>query len=141
MKMTANTSAGCGLEVRMGEIILFVKTLPATSLSPSPEKIIDRNAPSHVSTRRAWLVHRALGTHARVKLDFPEGAFIPGDILLQKTQQCLGLLRTQIDALEVFDLDMALGLLLQRAEDQEEVPDVDPHLHTVGIVFAVLRVV
>ena len=52
--------------------------------------------------------------------------------------QSLGLLRAEIDALEIAHLDLVLARLLQGAEDKKEVPDVDAHLHAVGVVFAVL---
>ena len=84
------------------------------------------------------LVHRPRRVHPRVEFDLSERTFVTGDILLQKPEQCLGLLRTEVDALEVANLDLIFGLLLQGAEDHEEVPDIHPHLHAVGIGFAVI---
>lgn len=83
-------------------------------------------------------VHRAGRTHARVKFDLTERAFVPGDVLLQQSKQCLCLLRAQVDALEVANLDLGFGLLLQRAEDEKEIPDVHPHLHAIGVVLLVV---
>ncbi len=39
------------------------------------------------------------------------------------------------------DLHLSFGLLLQCAENQEKVPDIDSHLHAIGIIFAVGGVV
>ena len=86
-------------------------------------------------------MHRRLRTHPRVKLNFPESVFVTYNVLLQKTEQCLSLLGAQINALEVLDLNVGLGLLLQCAEDQEEVPDIDAHLHAVSVIFAVIGIV
>ena len=86
-------------------------------------------------------MHWSLRTHARVKLDLAESAFVTAHVLLQKSQQRLSLLRAQINSLEVLDLHLRFGLLLQRTEDQEEVPDIDPHLHAVGIILAIAGVV
>jgi len=86
-------------------------------------------------------MHWSLRTHARVKLDLPESALVAAHVLLQKSQQRLSLLRAQINSLEVLDLHVGFGLLLQRAEDQEEVPDIHPHLHAVGVILAVTGVV
>src|SRR5205807_7545483 len=80
-------------------------------------------------------------SHARIKLDLTECALVPTHILLQQSQQRFRLLWAQIDALEILDLDLSFGLLLQRAENQKEIPDVDPHLHAIGIVLAVRGVI
>jgi hypothetical protein len=42
--------------------------------------------------------------------------------------------------LEIADLDLRFTLLLQRAENEEKVPDVYAHLHAVRIILAVRRV-
>src|SRR5450432_424656 len=85
-----------------------------------------------------FLVHRALLPHAGVEFDLAEGALVSADVLLQQAEERLGLLRAEIDALEVLDLDLSFGLLLQGAEDEEEVPDVHTHLHAVGVILAIL---
>ena len=86
-----------------------------------------------------FLVHRARRSQAWVEFDLAEGALITGDILLQQPEQGLGLLRAEVDALEVANLDLSFGLLLQGAENHEEVPDIHPHLHAVGVGFAIVR--
>jgi hypothetical protein len=120
---------------------LFVETFLATSVLPSSDNAASRNVTSFVCATAPKLMHWSLRAHAWVELDFSEGALVTGHILLQKSQQRLSLLRAEVNALEVLDLDMALGLLLQRAENQKEVPDIDPHLHAVGVAFAVRGIV
>src|SRR5690242_489702 len=106
--------AGCGLGDRMGQAILSVETWLATSLSPS-SLVPSLRHRRHRST--IALVHWALRTHARVKLDLAEGALVARHVLLQKSEQRLGLLGAEVDTLEVSDLDVSLGLLLQGAEN------------------------
>lgn len=77
------------------------------------------------------------GCHARIQLDLAKRAFVAIHILLQDGHQRLGLLRAQINALEVLYFDLGLALLLQRAEDQKKVPHTYPHLHAIGVVLAV----
>jgi len=90
--------------------------------------------------RSPRLVNGAAGRgHAGIELDLAEGAFVSGDILLQNGHERFGLLRAQIDALKVADLDLGLGWLLHGAEDKEEIPDVDADLNAVGVVFAIIR--
>ena len=78
------------------------------------------------------------GSHARVEFDFAEGGFVAVDVLLQQSEQRLGLLRTQVDALKITDLDLSFTLLLNGAKDEEKVPDIHSHLHAVGIGFPVI---
>src|SRR5271169_7116334 len=80
----------------------------------------------------------AHGMHARIQLDLAEGGLVVRQVLLQDGVQRLGLLRAQIDALKIADFDLGFVLLLQGAEHQEEVPDIDPHLNAVGVVLAVV---
>src|SRR5438309_4211578 len=87
------------------------------------------------------LIHRTSRSHPRIQLDLTECALVPADILLQQSQQRFRLLWTQINSLEILDLDLSFALLLQRAENQKEIPDVDPHLHAIGIVLAICGVV
>src|SRR6266567_1892058 len=84
------------------------------------------------------LVHRAGRGHSRIKLDLAKGAFVVGDILVQNRSQRLGLLRAQVNALKISYLDLIFRLLLHGAEHEKEVPNIDPHLHTVGISLAIL---
>lgn len=84
-------------------------------------------------------MHWAVWIHARIEFDLAESAFVACHVLLQESEQSFSLLRTEINTLKIPDIDLGLALLLQRAEDQEKVPDIDAHLHTVGIVLAVVR--
>jgi len=59
-------------------------------------------------------------SHARVEFYFPEGGFVAVDILLQQSEQGLGLLRAQVDALKIADLDLSFALLLNGAKDKEK---------------------
>src|SRR6516164_5871493 len=80
----------------------------------------------------------AAGMHARIELNLAKGSLVIDQILLQDGIQRLGLLRAEVDALEVANLDFRFVLLLQRAKHQKEIPDVDPYLHAVGVVLAVI---
>src|ERR1700684_837885 len=151
-KTTANTNAGCGLLERMGEVILSavaslskpcsVRRDVACNVSLSMIRNAGgRDAAGYVSTTTRQLMHRSLRTHTRVELDLPESALVAPYVLLEKAQQRLSLLRAQINSLEVLDLHLGFCLLLQRAKDQEEVPNIDSHLHAVGIILAVAGVV
>src|SRR6266576_1837913 len=90
---------------------------------------------------RRGLVYWAGRGHARVELDFAKSAFITGNILLQNRGQRLSLLRAQIDALKIEHLDLVLGLLLESAEHQEEIPHVYSYLNAIGVALPVLRTV
>lgn len=81
---------------------------------------------------------RAGNRHARIKFDLTECAFVSGDVLLQDGEQSFGLLRAEINPLKILNFDLIFGLLLQRAENEEEIPDVDAHLDAVGVGLAVL---
>ena len=65
----------------------------------------------------------------RIELDFTECAFILADVLLQDGQQCLGLLRTQVDALKVLDLYFLCVHWLQTAKNQQKVPHAHADLY------------
>src|SRR5882762_4071864 len=84
------------------------------------------------------LVDRPPAHHPRVELNLAKRALVTRQILLQNRRQRLCLLRTQIDSLKVPQLHFVLALLLQRAEDKEEVPNVDAHLHAVGVGLAII---
>jgi hypothetical protein len=83
-------------------------------------------------------MHLSPRAHPRIQLDLPEGRLVAVDILLQQSEQRLGLLRAQVNALKVADLDLRLILLLHGAKHEEEIPHVHSHLHAVGIVFPVV---
>ncbi len=88
-------------------------------------------------SRTLLSMHRSLGHHPRVQLDFAKGILVSGHVLLQNPEQCFGLLRAQINSLEVLDFYLRFRLLQQGSENQEEIPDVDADLHAVGVVFSV----
>ena len=83
-------------------------------------------------------MHLPAGAHPRVEFDFAESGLVAGDVLLQQPEQSLGLLRAQVDALKVANLDLGFALLLHSAKDEEEIPHIHSHLHTVGIGFPIL---
>jgi hypothetical protein len=85
------------------------------------------------------LVDRPRRIHPGIEFDLAKGVFILNDVLLKNREQRLRLLRTDVDSLKICDFDLRLALLLQGAEDQEEVPNVDADLHAVGVVLAVGR--
>src|ERR1700722_13467906 len=93
--------------------------------------------PSPVSV----LMHRSRRGHSRVQFNLAKSTFVTGHILLQKSEKRLGLLRTEVNALEVTNLYLSFGLLLQGSEDHEKILDIHSHLHAVGISFAVVRCV
>jgi hypothetical protein len=84
-------------------------------------------------------MNRAGRIHARVELDFTEGAFVARYILLKKSKEGLRLLRAKINALKISNLYLSLALLLQGPKDHEEIPDIHSHLHAIGVGFAVVR--
>ena len=90
---------------------------------------------------KTLLVYRACWRHARVEFDFAEGAFVARYILLEKSKERFRLLRADINALKITNLYLSFALLLQGAEDHEEIPDIHPHLHAVGIIFAIVGAV
>ncbi len=87
------------------------------------------------------LVYAAGGWYRDVwiKLDLAERRLIVVDVLLEDTHERFGLLGAEIDALEVAYFNFGLALLLQSAEDQEEVPDAYSYLNAVGVLLGVLR--
>src|SRR5258707_5492569 len=109
-------------------------TAPTQRLSELPHVL--QNPAARWATN---LVHRPTWRHPRIQLDLAESIFVARDVLLQQSEQCLGLLRTQIDPLEISNLHLRFALLLQGAKDHKEVPDVYAHLHAVGVAFAVVR--
>src|SRR6476660_10002093 len=93
---------------------------------------------SLTSSRGERSVDRIGSHHTRIQFDFAKGAFVSGYILLQDGRQGFRLLRAEIDPLKVIDLHLGFALLLQGTEDQKEIPDIDSHLHAVGIVLSIL---
>src|ERR1035438_10461426 len=87
--------------------------------------------------RAAALLDSAGGT-VRLQLDFSEGGLVLRDILRQDVQERLGLLRAQVNTLEVVDQHVLGRGLVHRSEHQEEVPEVDAYLDAIGIALAVI---
>ena len=85
------------------------------------------------------LVDRPRRIHPGIEFDLAKGVFVLDNVLLKNRKQRLRLLRTDVDSLKICDFDLGLALLLQGAEDQEEVPDVDADLNAIGVVLAVGR--
>jgi hypothetical protein len=83
-------------------------------------------------------VHLPGSRHPGVEFDLAKRALIPRYVLLQDRHQRLGLLRAQINALKVSDFHLGFALLLQGAEDQEEIPDIHAHLDAVGVALAIV---
>src|SRR5262245_48043009 len=80
---------------------------------------------------RGHLVHRTTcSCHVGIQLDLAEGLLILRNVLSQNMEQRLGLLWTQVDPLEIGNLNLFRRLLTQGAEGKEEVPDADAHLDT-----------
>src|SRR5690348_5302944 len=67
-----------------------------------------------------------------------EGLLVLGEVVAEDVPQCLGLLRAEVDALEVADVDLFGALLRHGAEDEEEVPDAHAYLDAVGVALAVV---
>src|SRR5215471_7195753 len=105
-------------------ICLFFKA----SCMPLPET--DRGAES---VDLCW----SLG-HAGIDLDFAERLFVLNNILFQDGHERLGLLRAQVDALEVLHLDVARALRLNAAKDQQKIPHADTHLHGICVTLSII---
>jgi hypothetical protein len=70
--------------------------------------------------------------------DGAEVLLVLRDVVTKDIQQSLGLLGAEIDALEVIDMDLVRSLLVEGAEDQEEIPDGETYLHAISIGVAVV---
>ncbi len=86
-------------------------------------------------------VYRAGGSNPGIEFDLAKRAFVVRHVLMQDRRQRLRLLGTQINALKIAHLNLIFRLLLHGPEYQEKIPDIDPHLHTVGIGLAVIGIV
>jgi hypothetical protein len=71
--------------------------------------------------------------------DGAEGLFVLGEVVAQEVEEGLSLLRAEIDALEVLDVELLGGVLVHGAKDEGEVPDAHPDLHAVGVAAAEVR--
>lgn len=77
--------------------------------------------------------------HSRIKFDLAKCVLITHYVLLQDGKQRFCLLRAQVNALEILHLNLSLALLLESAENQEEIPHIYTNLNTVRISFPVVR--
>jgi hypothetical protein len=84
-----------------------------------------------------WLLDES-GAGARLEPNLAERGFVLAHILLQHIQQGFGLLRADVDPLEIMDLHVFRRGLVDIAKHQKKVPKVDPDLHAVGVAFAVV---
>ena len=75
----------------------------------------------------------------RLKRNRSEGLLILGKVLAEHVPQSFGLLRAEVDAMMIFDVDLVGGVLMSDAEIEEEIPDAYAHLNAVGIGFAIIR--
>src|SRR5689334_3867600 len=102
-----------------------------------PERGLDgsMSQPPDVQLESALVNWPGAGADTRIEFDFAKRIFVVDQILLKNGEQRLGLLRTEIDALKVADVDAGLVLLLKSPEDKEEVPDVHTNLHAVGVAL------
>lgn len=76
-----------------------------------------------------------------IQRDWAKGLFVLREIVCKHVLQRLGLLRAQVNALEVRNLDLVgrgLRVSVDGSEDKKEIPDGEPDLHRVGIGIAVV---
>ena len=91
-----------------------------------------------VSLQMTASIHRSLLGKLRIQLDLSECVLILGNVLLENHEQGLGLLRTEIDALKICNLDFFRRLCPQCAECEKEVPNADAYLDAVRVAFAII---
>lgn len=70
-------------------------------------------------------------------MNFPERAFVLAHILLHEFHQRFCLLRAEVDALKIVNLHLIRRGLGDAAEHEEEVPQVQPDLHAIGIILTI----
>src|SRR3569623_1652994 len=85
------------------------------------------------------LVNRSWRWDERLQSKLAEGRLILRKVVLQHLQQRLGLLRTEINALVVLQLDLLGRILPHGSELKEDVLNAHPDLYAVCIVGAVVR--
>src|SRR5947208_16357199 len=88
--------------------------------------------------RGTLLVDRAGGMGELLKGDGAEGLLVLGQIMAEHVPEGFGLLRAEVDALEVPDGELVRALLTHSAEDEEEVPYAHADLDAVGVAVAVV---
>ena len=67
-----------------------------------------------------------------------EGLLVLGQIVAEDVPESFGLLGTEVDALEVADVQLLRVLLGHCAEDEEEVPDAHTDLDAVGVTVTII---
>ena len=98
-----------------------------------------RRGDSMAGTGGHGLVHWSTGRPVlRLQRERAESLLVLREVVAENIHQRLGLLRTEVDALEVFNLNVVGGILVHRPEDEEEIPDAHTDLDAVGVAVAVL---
>ena len=89
--------------------------------------------------RKTYLVDDAGGEVGilRLQVELAKGLLILVQILSKHIPQGLGLLRAEVDALVVEDLELFGALRVGLAKDEVEIPYADANLHAVGVGVAV----
>ena len=75
----------------------------------------------------------------RLQRNCAKGLLVLRNILSKNVPERFGLLRAEVDALLILNVYMIGCVLVDQSESKKEVPHTYAHLHTVGIVFAVIR--
>src|SRR5437660_4885000 len=88
--------------------------------------------------RVTLLVDGAAGWGELLECDGAEGLLVLGQVVAKHIPEGLGLLRTEVYALEVFDSQLVGALLAHGPEDQKEVPDAHADLDAVGVAVAIV---
>src|SRR5260370_37140335 len=88
--------------------------------------------------RGTLLVDGPAGLREMFEGDGAEGLLVLGEVVAEHVPEGFGLLRAEVDALEVFDGELVGALLAHGPEDEEEVPDAHADLDAVGVTVAVI---
>src|SRR5579871_5132320 len=83
-----------------------------------------------------WLLDDASGA-GWLQLNFTEGGFVLRDVLLEDVQKGFRLLRADINSLKIMYSDGVGTGLIDPAEHQQEVPQIDADLHAVSVIFPI----
>jgi len=90
------------------------------------------------ATRRASLLLNCGPGLFRLQPDFAECGFVLREILRQYVRERFSLLWTKEDALEILNIYSVRSGLRKCSERQEEIPQTDAHLHTIGVGFPIV---
>src|ERR1700744_6001436 len=90
--------------------------------------------------RSQLLIHLVLllGGHGRIKLDLAERALILAYVLIKNREQRFGLLRAEVNSLEVLHLDLLRTDRLQASKHQEKIPHAYTDLDRVSVGITVV---